>query len=131
MEKLEGNNFKNIINNFIESIDKKYKIEFAYLFGSTARAEQRIDSDIDIAIKFSENYIDIKDVLVRGELIDKGKAYFGREVDIISLDKSSTILKYEVVKDGIVIKDSVERASFESLVLREYFDFKYYSDIDS
>ena len=37
-------------------------------------------------------------------------------------------LKYKIIQEGIVIKDSRERIAFESIVLREYFDFKYYSD---
>lgn len=120
---------KNEIEKFLYDINKKYQIDFAYLFGSIAKGKERNDSDIDIAIKFKDNYSDIEDIIIRGEMIDNGKKYFDREIDIVSLNKAPILLKYEVVKAGIVIKDSDNRASFESLVLREYFDFKYYSDI--
>ena len=120
---------KTEIEKFLYDINKKYQIDFAYLFGSMAKGKERNDSDIDIAIKFKDNYSDIEDIIIRGEIIDNGKKYFDREIDIVSLNKAPILLKYEVVKAGIVIKDSDNRASFESLVLREYFDFKYYSDI--
>lgn len=120
---------KNNIKKFIHDINKKYEIDFAYLFGSIAREKENKNSDIDIAIKFKDDYSNLKDTLIRGEMIDTASSYFDRQVDIVSLNTNSIFLKYEVVKDGIVIKDSENRGAFESLVLREYFDFKYYSDI--
>lgn len=71
----------------------------------------------------------MEEVFTRGDIIEEGKAFFNKDVDIVSLNNASLLLKYEVIHDGIVIKDDEERASFESLALREYFDFKYYSDI--
>ncbi|MGO1819654.1 MAG: type VII toxin-antitoxin system MntA family adenylyltransferase antitoxin [Senegalia sp. (in: firmicutes)] len=120
---------KNSIKRFINHIDNKHEIEFAYLFGSIAKGKENKLSDIDVAVKFKNNYNNMKDMLIRGEIIDSASKFFDKNVDIISLDKASIFLKYEVIKDGIVIKDNLNRATFESLVLREYFDFKYYSDI--
>lgn len=120
---------KNAIKIFINHIDNKYEIEFAYLFGSIAKGKENKLSDIDIAVKFKNNYNNMKDMLIRGEIIDFASKFFDKNVDIISLDKASIFLKYEVIKDGLIIKDNLNRATFESLVLREYFDFKYYSDI--
>ncbi len=44
-------------------------------------------------------------------------------------DSASLLLKYEVIKTGIPLKESKKRAAFESLALREYFDFRYYAEI--
>lgn len=117
------------IQKFLEDINKKYPIDFAYLFGSMAKGIERKNSDIDIAIKFKKGYSAIEDIVIRGHMIEEAKNYFDRDVDIVSLENSNITLKYEIVKNSIVIKNSMNRATFESLVLREYFDFKYYSDI--
>lgn len=117
------------INIFLEEAEKIYKINFAYLFGSYAKGEQNSNSDIDIAImpkiidgdKMSETFI-------RGNLIEIAKPIFNKDVDIVFINIDSVFIKYKIVHEGVVIKDSEDRASFESLALREYFDFKYYSD---
>lgn len=122
----------NIINEakqFIFNMNKKYKIKFAYIFGSQATGRASENSDVDIAIYFSKNYTDVEEAFVRGDIIEDGKAFFKKDVDIVSLNNASLFLKYEVIHDGIIIMDNDERTDFESLSLREYFDFKYYSDI--
>lgn len=118
-----------VLSEFIELINEKYPIKFAYLFGSRARGEERLDSDIDLALFFGESYEGLEEVLIRGDIIEEGKAFFKMSVDIVSLNIAPILLKYQVVKDGMIIKDSEDISTFESLVLREYFDFKYYSDI--
>lgn len=123
---------ENIINkakNFIEDINRRYKIKFAYIFGSQATGKATENSDIDIAIYFQEEYPPMEEVFIRGDIIEDGKAFFKKDVDIVSLNNASLLLKYEIIHDGIVLKDDDDRADFESLSLREYFDFKYYSDI--
>lgn len=115
---------------FIVDTHKKHKIKFAYIFGSQATGTAAENSDIDIAIYFDNSYTPIEDAFVRGDIIEEGKAFFKKDVDVVSLNSiSSLLLKYEIIHNGIVIKDHDERADFESLSLREYFDFKYYSDI--
>ncbi|MHC1681721.1 MAG: nucleotidyltransferase family protein [Clostridiaceae bacterium] len=114
---------------FIEKVNKKYPIKLAYLFGSVAKNQNNKMSDIDIALIFSEKNDPLKTSFIQGELIDLGSSFFNMPVDILCLDKASIFLKYQVIKDGVLLADCDERASFESLILREYFDFKYYSDI--
>lgn len=117
------------VENYVLIMDKEYKIKFSYLFGSFARGEENSSSDIDIAVMFEKDYSNYDDALIRGKIIDNGKLVLKKEVDIVSLNRGNLSLKYEIIKDGIVIKDSDDRASFESLTMREYFDFKYFSDI--
>lgn len=120
---------KRKINLFLEQASEICRIKFAYIFGSYARGEQGDNSDIDIAIMPNLTGVDKKsEVFMRGNLIEIGKSIFSRDVDVIFLSIDSVFLKYEVIHDGIVIKDNDDRISFESLTLREYFDFKYYSD---
>jgi len=117
------------IKKFIYKINDKYSIDLAYLFGSVARNQYNKESDIDIAIKFKNKYSKMDEIFIRGEIIDIGKAYFKRNVDIVSLDNAPIALKYEIIKDGILLIDCYERVSIESLIIRVYFDFKYFSDI--
>lgn len=123
--------FMNHCKNFIQKIENKYPVKFAYLFGSRASGVENSMSDVDIAVMFDKNYSKMDDVMARGDIIEEGKAFFKLDVDVISLNNAAITLKYEVVKNGAVIKDTVDaaRAEFESLTLREYFDYKYYSDI--
>ncbi len=123
---------KNIIsevNEFLNKINKEYEIKFAYLFGSQSRGDATENSDIDIAVYFKKDYENLEEALIRGNIIEYGKEFFKKDVDVVSLNNASLLLKYQVIKDGIVILDDEERGEFESLSLRMYFDFKYYSDI--
>lgn len=115
---------------FVEEIHKSYPVSFAYMFGSRAKGKDNAMSDIDIGLMFEESYEDMEDVFVRGDIIETGKKFFKEPVDIVNLEKAPLILKYVIVQEGIVLKDedSGKRADFESLTLREYFDFQYYSE---
>lgn len=117
------------INIFLQEAEKICKINFAYIFGSYALGEQNESSDIDIAIMPNLTGIDKQsELFMRGNLIELGKSIFKKDVDIVFLNIDSVFLKYKIVYEGIVIKDSDDRISFESLTLREYFDFQYYSN---
>ncbi|HHV25751.1 type VII toxin-antitoxin system MntA family adenylyltransferase antitoxin [Anaerosalibacter bizertensis] len=117
------------INIFLEQAEEMCNINFAYIFGSYARGEENINSDIDIAIMPKEINMDkMSGLFVRGNLIELGKSIFKKDVDIVFLNADSVFLKYKIIQEGIVIKDSRDRITFESIVLREYFDFKYYSN---
>ena len=86
-------------------------------------------SDIDIALLFKHQYTNYEELLIRGQIIDKGMSVFSRPVDVVSLNSAPPLLKYEVVVNSVILKDSELRSSFESLAIREYFDFQYYSRI--
>ena len=114
---------------FLDRINQQYPIEFAYLFGSFATEKYNKESDIDIAIMFQEKYQFKKEAIIKGNIIAMGMKYFQRKLDVISLNSATPLLKYEVVKKGSLLKESKRRAEFESLALREYFDFQYYAEI--
>lgn len=52
----------NVINEYVEEIKKHYKIDYIILFGSYAKGNEGVDSDIDIAI-VSEDFDDLFDVM--------------------------------------------------------------------
>lgn len=60
--------FNKIINSFLEEIQKKYRIDDAYLYGSFAKGTSRKWSDIDIAIvspDFSDDLFEERLLLMR------------------------------------------------------------------
>lgn len=116
------------IDLFLLEAQKYCNVKFAYLFGSYARGENNKTSDIDFAFMIERNQSKIDEIFARGNIIEAGKKIFKIDVDIVFLNNDIPLLKYQVIKDGIVVKDHHERADFESLSIREFFDFKYYSD---
>lgn len=116
-----------VIDQIIE-IAKSYSfIEAVYLFGSQAKGEASVNSDIDIAVLLDENHIEksgeIKIELYEN-LIKKGLD----NIDLVILNQASALLKYEVVKENYLIyqKNDFDAASYQSLTIRKYLDFEYY-----
>lgn len=116
-----------VIDQIIE-IAKSYSfIEAVYLFGSQAKGEASVNSDIDIAVLLENDYTgssgEIKIELYEN-LIKKGLD----NIDLVILNQASALLKYEVVKENYLIyqKNDFDAASYQSLTIRKYLDFEYY-----
>jgi predicted nucleotidyltransferase len=107
-------------NYFLENYQK---VIFAYLFGSLARDKVLPLSDIDIAIylKEDEDFSQEKITILRNLIDILGT----EEIDLVLLNTAPLTLKARIVENKkiLVDKDPFLRHSFESLVLREYFDF--------
>jgi predicted nucleotidyltransferase len=96
---------------------------FAYLFGGYSRGTLSPMSDIDIAVYLSGN----SDVLqmkieLLGKLIELLET---DEIDLVILNTSSLPLIARVIGSKVIIvdKEPLLRHDYESLNLREYFDF--------
>jgi len=99
------------------------KVVFAYLFGSLAKDKFTPLSDIDIAIYLLDEMNIIQEKMdILGKFIELLET---DELDMVILNTASLPLKARIVMDKKVImdKDPFVRHKFESLVLREYFDF--------
>lgn len=109
---------KHIIQTFLQA---KRPVLFAYLFGSYARQEETSLSDIDIAV-----YLQCKQdfFTVRLQLIESlSRALKSDAIDLIVLNEASIVLKYEVIREGTIIKENKsKRVLFETKALREYLD---------
>lgn len=110
------NRIKNVLSKFPE-------IDAAFMFGSRAEGRARLDSDIDIALvvnhPIGSKKLDILAALT-AEGIDN--------IDLVTLDKDDLVLRFEAVRHNKLIyaKNSFDRGSYYSRVLREYFDFLPY-----
>jgi predicted nucleotidyltransferase len=114
-----------------KQIFKDFHIRLVYLFGSRAKGNVASESDFDIAVLFQENgdsshFLD-KTFYLKEELRD----YFPNEVDIVALNDANSLLKYEVIANGILLFADSEklRTDFEVLSVKQCIDDRYIRDI--
>ena len=115
------------INKCREILIQYEKIIFAYIFGSYAKDNIRKDSDIDIAIYLKDSigtyeYLDMKMKLSEA---------LKREVDLVILNDATPLLKYEILKNNILLftNDKSIESKYKVKTLFEYNDMKRYLDL--
>ncbi len=99
------------------------RVIFAYLFGSLAKGKINPLSDVDLAVFISreaniiEERIGIHNCLA--EILNT------EEIDLVILNTAPLPLRARIIENKKVIVDKAPflRHKFESLSLREYFDF--------
>lgn len=98
-------------------------VRFAYLFGSLARRRPSDLSDVDIAVYLSEDadFLE-KKMEILGKLIELLET---DEIDLVILNSAPLTLRMSILETKQVIVDNVPflRHAYESLTMREYFDF--------
>lgn len=104
-------------------IKSRKDVLFAYLFGGLARGKPSPLSDVDIAVYLSED----------GDVIEKKMEILGKlmelletdEIDLVILNSAPLALRMKILESKKVIVDNAPflRHYYESLTMREYFDF--------
>jgi len=89
-----------------------------YRFGSWGTVDQRVDSDIDLAVLSA----DLLDPVGRWDLAQKLAAIAGRDVDLVDLLNASTVLRMQVVSSGerLYCSANTEVERFEDSVFSSY-----------
>jgi len=100
-----------VIRNLKAFFDREREVLVAYLFGSYARSNQTIKSDVDIAILLSTLPHEILEYYLH--LVNELSRVSNGEIDLIILNTAPPLLKHQVIKHGIVIHCSDERARIE------------------
>lgn len=112
-----------IISKLKENFEKDENIVFAYLFGGLAKNRISPISDIDVAVYLRniENILDEK-IRILNKICELLKF---DDIDLIILNLAPISLKGRILQNKIIIvdKNPTLRHSFESLTLREFFDF--------
>jgi predicted nucleotidyltransferase len=103
-------------------------LRLAVLFGSAARDELRADSDVDVGILPRDPDLPLRDEL---ELQAELERALGRTVDLVRLDRASTLLRWRAAREGIsllaeparewprfVARAGIEHADFAPLYAR-------------
>jgi len=93
-------------------------IQAIYLFGSEARHDMHSDSDIDLAVLHKGGMDELQLWKVAQELA----AIAGKDIDLIDLDKASTVMQMQIVSQGkrLMCKDAVACEIFEDFVFSDY-----------
>ena len=111
-----------MVNKIIDNISSNKNILFAYLFGSYSKNEQTKNSDVDIAIYLTTYSLDLE-LQINYEL----SKLLNKNVDIVILNRVKNIFLLEnILKDGIVLKDTEERVDFELIKQHDILDYKAY-----
>ncbi|HPC77412.1 MAG TPA: nucleotidyltransferase domain-containing protein [bacterium] len=116
-------NIEELIPNAQDILERHPNIIFAYLFGGLAKGRISPVSDIDIAV-YLANVDDILETKL--EIFSLLSDTLNTdEIDLVILNTAPLPLRARIIqnKKVLVDKDPALRYSFESLVLREYFDF--------
>jgi predicted nucleotidyltransferase len=104
-------------------LQSREDVLFAYLFGGLAKGNPRPLSDIDIAVYLSkETGLMGRKIEILGDLTNLLKT---DEIDLVLLNSAPVTLKMKILENKKVIadKNSFLRHRYESMVMREYFDF--------
>jgi predicted nucleotidyltransferase len=75
----------------------RFHIKALFLFGSVARNEARLDSDVDVLVEFTKPI----DLFVLIELQYFLEALFHRKVDVIPSNSLHEAFKYNVLKEAV------------------------------
>lgn len=88
-------------NEIIISFLKKHGAIKIGIFGSTARGEERPDSDIDILVEFSQTKSLLEFIGIRFEL----EEILGKKIDLFTEENLRPIIKNSVIEELVVIYD--------------------------
>lgn len=97
-------------------------LRLAVLFGSVARGEEREDSDVDVGVIPLDPEIDLHaELALQAEL----ERVAHRSVDLVRLDRASTLLRFRVAREGrpLYVDSSAAWPRFQAAAASEYFDF--------
>ncbi len=126
MRKMLNTQIYDEIINYLNKNAAKFGIIYAIIFGSAISNYFREDSDIDIAIRFSEHVS-----LERIAEINCGISKIThRNVDLIDISNAPPGLKYEIFVNGQLLYCKSRKIYVEdkALAYSEYLDFKWVSD---
>ncbi len=102
-------------------------IDTVYLFGSVAQESVHEDSDLDLGVVVQHSPSKLKRMALLKDLARSGFC----NVDCVYLDTKDIVLKFEAIRMNKVIyrTDNFDSAAYYSKILRQYFDFLPYLDV--
>lgn len=99
------------------------RIDYALVFGSSARGTAHATSDIDVAIGLASHAH--VGALELGGLIAKLESASGHSVDVVLVDEAPPGLAYRIFRDGLLIveKNHATLVAHKTRAILEYLDF--------
>ena len=109
-----------------QALERCPSVVFAYLFGGAAAGRLTPLSDVDVAVYLDEAADPVEGRLAAIRAVTSHLAT--DEVDLVVLNTAPTALAGRVLTNRRVIldRDPFLRHRFESLALREFFDFRIF-----
>jgi uncharacterized protein len=115
-----------LLSSLRDALKTRPEVRFATLFGSAVTRGPDRARDLDIAFSFNRPI----SLLELGALSTELERVTGREVDLVDLEDASTLLRWEVLRDGrLILAPEPEawlayqtRVAFEWDDLRPYFE---------
>lgn len=99
-------NIRDIVEDYLEELSSEIKIDKAILFGSYAKGNYGIDSDIDLAI-FSDSFKDMDRIESIKYLLKRARKYRGVDLQPVSFTNEDYEERLGIVEDvlktGIVV----------------------------
>lgn len=112
---------------------KNQGVDLVLVFGSRIEGCIHPKSDVDIGVVFRDNKKkNQKPVEIYGSLIEEfAERFKTKNIDIVYLRETPLSLQYKAVTTGIVLyqSSSFDFFDYKEMILRKYFDFKYFEDI--
>jgi len=94
----EKNSILNFLKEHKEELQKKFFIKDIALFGSFARDEASLDSDVDLLVEFSE---DIKEIYkTKKRLKEYLRKHLKRDIDLANVKYLKSYAKEEILKEA-------------------------------
>jgi hypothetical protein len=121
--KILPGNIEDLVPKALTYLQSMPDILFAYLFGSFGKGKHFPLSDVDIAVYLKEpSDIQEKKMEILGALIDILQT---DEIDLVVLNSAALPLRMRILENKKVVADREPflRHHYESLTMREYFDF--------
>jgi predicted nucleotidyltransferase len=108
----------------IEKIIRTFypEVQAIYLFGSYARDDARVDSDVDLAILLPHECAKTLGSIAFSECAKTLSEYLKRSVDLINLREVNTVFQHEIIQTGqrVFTSEETDTGIFEMHVLSFY-----------
>jgi predicted nucleotidyltransferase len=98
-------NIRNVVEDYLKDLSEEIEIDKAILFGSYAKGNYSIDSDIDLAI-FSDSFKNTERIESIKYLLKRARKYRGVDLQPISFTKQDYEERIGIVEE--VLKTGIE-----------------------
>lgn len=81
-------------------VQEKYHVKSLGIFGSVARGDDTVESDVDILVEFGEQAVGFFDFIRMQKLLSDT---LGREVDLVTKDGLKKVIKEDILRETIYV----------------------------
>lgn len=108
-----------LLDELRRALERYPEIRVAAVFGSVARGDVRASSDVDLALLLSPGTLDMPQTIEA----DLARAT-GREVDFVYLDTAPPLLRFEIARDGVLLRgDHDDWVDFRTRAMIDWWDW--------